>query len=215
LTISDVNVAERANATTQARFTVKLSAASSLPVTVDFSTTPGTATAGADYLAANGSLTFLPGETTKSVVISVLDDQLHESAETFFVELSNSHFAAIANPRGQATIRDNDRAPLLAIADATVNAGGVAQFVVRLSAPSGQTVSVQYATSNGSAVAGRDFTGANGTLTFAPGETLKTISVPTTALSAHRAFTISLARPINALFSDRLALASILDETNP
>lgn len=100
------------------------------------------------------------------------------------------------------SITDDDPSPTLSIADVTVTEGNSgsanAVFTVTLSAASGQTVTVQYATADGTATAGTDYTATSGTLTFLPGETSKTISVPVLGdptVEADEAFTVTLSSP--------------------
>ena len=105
LTVSDVTVNEDGG---YATLTVALSKASTDTVTVKYTTQPGTATAGSDYTATSGTLTFSPGQTTKTVQIAITDDALAEGDETFSLVLSDSSFAAITDNTGVITIRDND-----------------------------------------------------------------------------------------------------------
>ena len=90
--------------TTDAVFTVKLSQAYNQTVTVDYATADGTAKAGSDYVAASGKLTFAAGETTKTVAVKVLSDDVTEGAENFSLKLSNPTQATIADGTGVATI---------------------------------------------------------------------------------------------------------------
>ena len=214
LTINDVTVTEKTNATVNALFTIKLSAASALPVTVDYATSADTATEGGDYQASRGSITFNPGETTKTITVVTKDDLLYETSEVFLVNLTNSMRAAILDGQGRGTIKDNEKASSVSIGDVTVVEGNIAVFTVMLSAPSGQDVTVKYATANGSAKANQDYTAASGSLKFAAGETTKTISVnvgSTIVGNASKQFAMNLSSPLNALFADRNALATILD----
>ncbi|MFM9966752.1 MAG: Calx-beta domain-containing protein [Planctomycetaceae bacterium] len=214
LNISDATVTEKDAATVEAKFTVKLSAVSAVPVTVEYSTANGTATAGADYQAANGTITFNPGETSKTILVVTSADLLHEASETYFVNLSNSVQAAIVDGQGKGTIKDNDKAPRLSIADVSVIEGRTAEFTVSLSAPSGQAVTVNFATANGTALAGQDFSATSGTLTFAAGETSKTIRVaiaPNAIATATKSFKVNLSKAVNGVFADSQALATILD----
>jgi beta-glucosidase len=91
---------------------VKLNQASSTPVTVDYSTADGNATAGKDYTAAQGTLTFAPGETEKDVTLKSIDDGVNEPAETFNFNLSNaSAGVSLGNrPSSTITIVDDDAA---------------------------------------------------------------------------------------------------------
>ena len=100
-------VKENAGAVT---ITVRLNAASSLPVSVDYATvTDGTATAGADYTATSGTLAFAPGETSKTFSVTINDDLLKESSETVKLTLSNPANAGLGTPSNATiTITDND-----------------------------------------------------------------------------------------------------------
>ena len=149
--------------------TVTLSTSSTLPVSVDYSTANGTATAGADYTAVNGTLNFAPGETVKNILVPIINDTMDEPSETFFVNLSNATNSTILDAQGQGTITDNDAAPALSINDVAVAEGDTgttnATFTVTLSAASGFTVTVNYATADGTAAAGSDYQSTSGTLT--------------------------------------------------
>ena len=105
------NGSGKGNNTTSFVFTVTLSAAYDQAVTVNYATADGTATtADHDYQAKSGTLTFLPGETTKTITIAVYRDNKVESNETFFVDLSSpSSNALFTNTRGIGTILDDDR----------------------------------------------------------------------------------------------------------
>ena len=90
-------------------FTVTLSAASDAPVTVTYATADGTATvAGGDYQAATGTLTFAPGQTSKTITVLVNGDRLAEADEYFFVNLTGATNAGIANGSGFGTILDDE-----------------------------------------------------------------------------------------------------------
>jgi len=164
-----------------ANITVNLSGISPQTVTVNYATSNGSATAGSDYTANSGTLTFAPGQTAQSFSVAILDDALFEGSETVNLALSNSANATIGTP-GTAvlTITDNEGPPAAAFSSATYavaeNATS-ANITVNLSGSSLQTVTVNYATSNGSATAGADYTAKSGTLTFAPGQTTQSFSV--------------------------------------
>ena len=293
--IADSEGFERADASVD--FTVTLDRASTDTVTVDYRTSPGTATAGADYTATSGTVTFAPGDTAKTISVPIVDDDVEDSGETFSVTLSNPAGATLGNHTATGTIHNNDddgsetpgdaltasfegvpeahggpdseaftfrvrfnleprvsykvlrdesfavtggevrkarrvdgrndlreihvepegwddvrvmlaggRAcgtegaictadnkvlantavatvpgPLaLSVADAQVREGpGVTlDFAVTLNRAATATVTVDYTTADGTATAGADYTATSGMLTFAPGETAKTVSVP-------------------------------------
>ena len=91
-------------------FTVTLNPSSLQTVTVDYATSDGTATSGSDYTAASGSLMFSPGDTTKTVTVTIADDDVDESDETFNLTLADAVNASIPIPSGTFTIRDDDTA---------------------------------------------------------------------------------------------------------
>jgi hypothetical protein len=108
LSIDDVSVSEGNAGTTNAAFTVTLSAAAAGAVTVNYATADATAAAGTDYAASSATLTFAAGETTKSVTITVNGDTAVEVSETFVVNLSAASGATIADSQGQGTITNDD-----------------------------------------------------------------------------------------------------------
>jgi hypothetical protein len=338
LSVNDVTVNESAGT---ASFTVTLSAVSAQTITVAYNTTDGTATAGADYTSATGTLTFAPGTTAQTISVPITNDTVFEGAtgETFSVNLLTPTNATIADPLGAGTITDNDTAPTITSVDdpldgginsvtvaegtsavftvalsnasstdtiyplvlsagsalltsdytnaltfsagvslsggnVTVPAGvtsftvtvptvndainepspetftlsvgsvtgtgyindndgapslsvndvtvsesdGTASFTVTLSAVSAQTITVAYNTSNGTATAGADYTGATGTLTFAPGTTAQTISVPITndtTAELSETFNVNLLTPTNATIADNQGVGTITDNDTP
>ena len=182
VSIGDTSVTEGDSGSTAATLTVSLSAASGKTVTVDYATLAGTATAGSDFTAKSGTVTFAPGETSQSVSVDVLGDMLDESDEAFSVELSNAVNASIADGSGAVTIVDDDGAgSAISIADTSVTEGtggtSTLSFTVTLNAPSDEPVSVEFETADDSATAPADYTSASGTVTFAPGDTSETVSV--------------------------------------
>jgi hypothetical protein len=112
ITINDIAVTEGNSGTTAATFTVSLSGPQADPVTVDFATADGTATAPTDYTSNSGTVTFAPGVTSQPVTVLVNGDTTFEPNETFFVNLSNaSSNGNITDAQGQATIVNDDAAP--------------------------------------------------------------------------------------------------------
>jgi hypothetical protein len=217
--IDDAFVTEGTGGAVTAKFTVFLSDASSVPITVDFTTANGSATAPTDYVAASGTVTISPGLKSQTISVTVQGDALDEDDETFFVNLSNPSGAILEDNQGEGTIADNDAAPALSIRDLSVaeGAGGFtnAAFAVVLSAPSGKEVKVNYASINGSALAPGDYTAVSGTLVFAPGTTTRTISVPIKGDlldEPNETFRINLNAPVNATITDNQALGTIRDD---
>ena len=189
-------------------FTVTLAPASGREVTVGYATSDGTAMAPGDYTAARATLTFAPGETSKSVTVPIVDDDLDEPEETFTMVLGQPQGATLSLSMSEATgtIVDNDDAPELSVENATAaEDAGPVTFTVTLTPASGRVVTVGYATSDGTATSPADYTTAAGsTLTFAPGETTKTIEVAVfddAVDEADEEFTLTLNSPTNAGFA--------------
>ena len=194
-------------------FTVSLSAASSQQVTVQYATSDGTAESGTDFTAASGTLTFGANETSKTVSVATTSDSADEENETFTLTLSSPTNATLGDATATGTINDDDdeSLPTVGASDASASEGDAVEFTVSLSAESSQAVTVQYATSDGTAESGTDYTAASGTLTFGANETSKTVSVATTSDSAdeeNETFTLTLSSPTNAALGDATATAT-------
>ena len=108
LGVADIAVGERDSGRLLAVFTVTLSRGSSRPVTVTFATHGGSATAGTDFVSTSGSLTFAPGERSKTVAVPVVGDTQRERDESFTLELSDVLNARLTRARAVATIRNDD-----------------------------------------------------------------------------------------------------------
>lgn len=223
ISIADVSVTEGNSGTKQANFAVTLAAPTTQTVTVNYATANGTAVSSSDYVTKSGTLTFPAGSTSATVTVLVNGDTLNEANETFVVNLSAPVGATIADGQGVGTITDDDPLPALSIADASLNEGktGTANmnFTVTLSPASGQTVTVSYGTSNGTAAAGTDYSARTGTLTFAAGVKTQTIAVPITGNTipqADRTFVVTLSTPtstpMNATISRTQATGTIRDD---
>ena len=191
---------------------VSRSAGTSGPVSVSYATANGTAIAGQDYTAASGTLSWADGETgAKTFSIPLINDSLFESNETFAINLSNptNGLSLGTNATSTVTVTSDDAQPLpgsvsLAQTAYTISEG-VGNLVVSVSRSGGSSgaVSVAYATANGTAIAGQDFTATSGTLSWADGETgAKTFNIPLTNDSLfenNETFSISLNNPTNGL----------------
>jgi Calx-beta domain len=228
LAINNVTLAEGNSGTTAFNFTVTLSAARATAVTVNYATSNGTATAGSDYAAVSGTLNFAPGVLTQPVTVNVNGDTTVEPDETFLVTLSGPVNATIANAQGAGTgtIVNDDAAvilPTLSINNVSQNEGnsGLTPFVftVTLSTASASTVTVNYATSDGSANAGSDYNTTSGTLSFAPGVLTQAITVNVigdSVIEGTESFVVTLSAPANATLAVTQGIGSILnDDTVP
>lgn len=219
-------VKEGDQGTIDAVFSVELDIEGNDPVMVDFATRDGTARAGHDYVTRAGTLLFQPGETTKEVRVPVMGDLLDEGHETFFMNLIRATNALIEPVKGgnlaMARIIDDDRPPMLSINDVQIaegnEAGVMAVFAVTLSSPSGKPVRVDFRTEDGTARSGRDYTAKRGTLTFAPGDTVKTIAIairPDQRAEPDRRFKVLLTNPRNATLLDSRGIGTIVDDDGP
>jgi len=184
LSVGDAAILEGNSGTQYALVSVTLDAPAKKTVTVNYATAAGTATAGVDYGGVSGRLTFARGETSKTVAVPVYGDRLTEADESFTVNLSGAQGARIGDGRGLVTVVEDE--PRLRVGDAAGTvvhhvdgsvSGTTLYFTVSLAAAYDQVATVNYATVDGTATAGVDYLAASGTLTFAPGETTKTIAV--------------------------------------
>ncbi len=216
--ISDVTVSESAG---KAIITINMTNDSNSVVSVDVSTADGTAKAGEDYTAFEGTVSWRPGETgRKTVEIAILDDQVDEPDETFSVRLSNPVIGVIATGTAVVTITDDDDPPTLSIADAKVTEnGGRVTLTVTMSGLSSQEVSVAYATADGTARANEDYAAASGTLTWKARETgAKTFTVTILDDQIHEpneTFRVNLSNAVNATLATGTATVTIEEDDPP
>ena len=169
LSVLGVGVGEGTGGTTAARVRVTLSEPDRNPITVHWQAVPETA-GPADYATASGTVTIPAGQTAATIDPRVVADALDEATETFRVRVTTALGTKIVDPSGVVTIHDDDPVPTVAIRDTGRREDGVeAHAVVTLSAPSGRTVVVHYATHDGSARAGSDYVRKDAKFVFAPG----------------------------------------------
>ena len=311
LSINDVTVTEGNTGSVSATFTVTLFPTAAGTVTVNWAAANGTAAQPSDYLPASGSLTFAPGEATKTVTVTVNGDTAPEANETFFVNLSGASGAGLSDAQGQGTITNDDGAPpvvscpaspvspnatytttvtagtsamdwlaqytpgapnspwigqyryvplprpatvtmtapgtsgnyelrlfandgftligfctfqvagapALSINDVTVTEGNAgtasATFTVTLFPTATTTVTVNWATANGTATQPSDYAAGSGPLTFAPGEATKTITVTVngdTTPEANETFFANLSGASGASVSDGQGQGTITND---
>jgi hypothetical protein len=226
LAIDNVTANEGNSGPTPFVFTVTLSAASASTVTVNFATADGTATvASGDYMSTSGTVTFTPGQTSQPITVPVNGDTSVEPNETFFVNLTSPTNATIAVAQGTGTIQNDDAAPLptLSISSVAANEGNSGPtpfgFTVTLSAASASTVTVNFATADGTATtASGDYVATSGTLTFAPGETSKPVTVTVngdTSVEPNETFFVNLTSPTNATIAVAQGTGTITDDDSP
>ncbi len=166
----------------KAIITVRRMGAMNRAVGVQYATSDGSATAGTDYTSVTESLSFAPNVMQKTFTVSLLPQTGHPGPRTLNITLSNADGAVVGTP-GVATLTIKDTLPpatlQLAVADqAIAESGGGATVTVTRTGSTTSTVSVDYATADGSAVSGTNYDATSGTLTFGPGEKSKTFTVP-------------------------------------
>lgn len=219
VSIQNASVTEGDTGTTEALVTVRLSQPLNQAVTVAFNTVEDTAIAGEDFEQVSGILTFAPNQETQTIRVPVIGDTIVEMNETFFVELSNpSGNAVLGNDRATVTIVEDDQL-FLSVTDITVTEGDTgtqeAVFTVSLT-PGDLPVTVNYATVADTATAGVDFTPATGSLTFAPGETEKLVTVQVvgdTLPEINETFFLQLSNASGAALTDEgQGTATIIDD---
>ncbi len=165
-----------------ATYTVSLSAQPGDDVTVKYATSDGTATAGSDYTAANGTLTFTTDnwDTAQTVEVAITDDTVDDDDETFTFTLSEAGTGSMlsASPTVTTTITDND-VPTVTVSFGagtySVTEGGTVNVAVTLSADPERSVSIPLTTTNGSGAVAGDYSGVPASVAFASGETSKTV----------------------------------------
>ncbi len=166
-----------------ATITITRSGSSFGAASVHFATSNGSATAGSDYTAVSQTVSFAAGETSKTVSVPITDDSSIEPLETVSLSLSSpSSGATLGSPHAATlTISDNDRAIAFSSGSYSVNEGdGTATITINRAGLTSGTDSVHFATANGTATAGSDYTAVSQTVSFAKGDTSKTVSIPIT-----------------------------------
>ncbi len=222
LSVFGSTVPEGNAGTTAAQVTVRLVPPAGTPVTVRLTTADDSAVAPEDYAALNEVITFAPGETAQTRNVSVVGELLDEPTEVITLDLSEPAGATVAQGSSTISVVDDD-GPSVSVADVTVTEGNGASteatFVVSLSAPSPQAVSVDYATSAGTATAADDFTSVQAqSLVFDSGETIKSVAVDVIGDNldeADETFSLGLSNAVNATIGRSLGTATILDDDQP
>lgn len=205
-----------------ATITVTRTLGSASSATVNYATGNGTATAGTDYTATSGTLSFAPGETAKTFTVSILNDSTDEVSETINLTLSNPTGGIVLGSRSTSVINlsDDDPPPSISVTNVTVGEGDsgstTALFTLSLSAPSARNISVRVTTESFSAQSGVDFLPISYvTVSFSPGETTKTIPVQVLGdviAEPNEEFGIFLDLPVNVTISEISWTGTIIDD---
>ena len=233
ISIRNAAVAEGNSGTATASFEVVLSASSVVPVSVGYNSSNGTATAGSDYAAVSGTLTFPAGTTTRSIAVTVTGDMLVEASETFTVILSNASNATIATANATGTIVNDDAEsapppppppardprvsldPSVRVTECTGGIADEALFTVRVTPRPDDRIVVEYATTAGSASAGADFETTSKTLFIKKGQSTATIAVPVrcdTEDEPEETFLLTLNEASGGEIRGPVAVATIVDD---
>jgi hypothetical protein len=194
--------------------------ASNRTVTVHYTTVNGTATAGADYTATRGTLRFAPGDNVQHVAVTIRDDTAAEPAERFTLRLGAPTNAVLATAGATVTIGASDQPrvaqPSISVADAVVGEGaGWVDVPVTLNAPSTSVVAVGFFAAGGGSASGSDYILHNSTITFAPGETTKTVRafiLQDLTTEPLETLFIDLQAPVNATIGNAPGAVSIRDD---
>jgi len=222
--INDVTVVEGDTAVFTVIFTGSISNLNqNFPI--NYSISNGTATAKSDYVAETqaGTLFFRQGVLTNRIFVHINTDLEVESNETFFVNLLSpaTYNATICRSPGVCTILDGTVPPTLTISDAQVLEGDIGTtnmvFTASLSRASPQTISVDFSTAGGTALAGSDYVPTNGTLTFQPGITTTNFSVLVrgdTDVELDETFFLQLTNPQLTLLGTNLVTGTIRNDDN-
>ncbi|MEX2393995.1 MAG: Calx-beta domain-containing protein [Actinomycetota bacterium] len=221
LSINDATVSEGDSGTKAATFTVTKTGSTANVVTVNYATANGTgaspATAGSDYDATSGSLSFGPSETSKTISVTINGDTTIEPNETYTVGLSSPTSATIGDGSGLGTITNDDVARDITVTDVTVVEGDVATFTIEATHPEEGDVTFDVATADGTATSIDDYTEVPSTLvTIAGGEMSMEVDVDTTEDSVgevNQTFDIELSDvSANGVLVDQDATATIVDD---
>lgn len=220
ITLNNISLTEGNTGTTNATFTVTLSAMTGRVVTANYSTSGISAVSGVDFQPVSGTLTFNSRVTSQMVSVPVIGDTLDEFDEAFRLNLTNPVNAApLTAGLGRATILDDDASPTLSISDVSVNEGSSgtvsAVFTVRKSGATAKGITVSYATANASASSGSDYVSASNTLTFNPEEMEKTIAVTVngdTESETNETFLVNLSPHIDATILRGQGIGTILND---
>lgn len=204
-----------------ASFKVSLSKTSSKTVKVNYTTIAQTATAGEDFVAKSGTLKFLAGQKSNSILIVLNGDTVDEADETFQVKLSSPVATKIDDGTGKGTIRDDD-GPTISVSDASIEEGENGVALVTLDDPSPQQITVDWSTSPGTATGPADYPQNFGTVIFPPNSDTQGIAVLTTDDSTYEysgdvfeSFHIDLSDPVNAGIGDGQNNVTLVDNDAP
>ncbi len=222
ISIDDVSLTEGNAGTTDAVFTISMTGPNTIPVSVDYQAVSGTALVGSDFVATSGTATIPAGETMATIAVPVIGDASFEADETFLVLLSNPVNGLLTDAEGEGTILNDDRGEGFKALDTSVSEGNAAintmEFRVILTKAHAQTVTVEYATADGTAVDGSDYSATSGTLTFPPGAVERVVPVTVTGDTVdepNETVLLRLSNAMGALILDGEGVGTIVNDDAP
>ena len=208
ISVSDISIPEGNSGIAEAVFTVALSAPVEEAVSFSFATVQETAAMVDDFFPTTGSRIIKAGESATTIIVSINSDRLHESDESFLLKLSRPSNAVLLNTQARGIILDDDPEPVISVSATALLEGNTAAVnavvTVSLSNASGQLVTVDYGTDEGTATAGLDYFPANGAIQFSPGDVEKSFLVQVFGDSLNEAketVNMLLSNPRNASLS--------------
>ena len=211
--VSDVTATEGGSLT----FTVTRIGAAAGTLSLSFATADGTAVAGTDYSANSGSLSFAPVESSKTVTVTTTNDTQIESPETLYLNLSNvSAGGVIGDNQGLGTINDDEG---FSVSDASKDeAGGQLRVTVTKTGSNSSNITLGFATADGTALAGTDYSPKLGMLTFTP--TTASVDVNLTTLhdaviEPNETILVSIFNASTGTILDGQGVATIIDNDTP
>jgi hypothetical protein len=218
---SQVITPEGNSGTTQAVFTLQLSAPAPTDVSYDIATTDNTATSPSDFIAKALVGQVIPaGQTSKTFSVTINGDSAVEFDEVYLVHVDNVSGASMSDNQGIGKIRNDDGVPAVSIGDATVTEGNsgtrFANFTISLSEASSTHVFVDIQTADGTAVAGSDYySNSPQGFSIPPGSTSVSFSVEILgdlAVESDESFTVTLSNPVNGTIADGVATGTIAND---
>jgi chitinase len=219
ISVDDILIDEGASGDTGLRFTISLSNPSAFATSADAATADGTAATPTDYAPVAVTVAFAPGEITHTVDVSVHGDLAFEPDETLTLGLSNPSGATVADGSGVGTIVNDDAAPVLDVAGVTLSEGdagdATASFVITLTGTTDLPARVDVATADGTASAPADLAPLATAVTFAPGETTKTVDVAVhgeTVFENDEGFSVQLSNPTDATIGTATGTGTIVND---
>ncbi len=207
------------NGVTTGALTVNFSVTGTAAFTTDY-TQSGAAT----FSASAGTVTLGAGNSTAAVTVDAASDVVTEGDETVALTVVAGSGYNVGSPAAATgTITNDDAQPSISLDDVAVNEGNAgttsAGFTISLSNASSQTITVNYATADDTAIAGTDYVATNGTLTFTPGQTSQPINVTvnTDLLNEEspRTFNVNLSAATNGTIADNQGVGTITDDDDP